>query len=427
MSGSCSTCSSMSSADGHRAARWRSEMKIAIAGAGIGGLTAALCLYEKGFDVQVFELVESLQPLGLGINVGPHGSGVLHGLGLGDALDEVAVRTRAIEYRTRFGHLIQSDPRSVEAGFEYPQYSVHRGELQFLLLDAVRERVGGDAVATGKAVTGVVEEDRRVRISFADGDTYETDLLVGADGFRSKVREYLHPNEGLAHYEGTMMWRGANLQAPFGDGRTMFIAGDHDVKFVCYPISGRAAREGKALVNWVAEVRHDQPRAADEADWTREGDRDFIAQFSSFQMPDISIPELLKNTQRITTYPMIDRDPLHWWTQGRVTLLGDAAHPMYPIGANGASQAMVDARVLADQLAERPGPDGLVAYEAIRRPVTTNVVLINRMSGPERVLDIAAARIKTPDDRIEDLITAAELEEVAASYREIAGFQRRAI
>ena len=267
-------------------------LKIAIAGAGIGGLAAALCLHEKGFGVQVFEAVDSLQPLGVGINVVPHGSGVLHRLGLGGALDAMAIRTRAIEYRTRFGHLIQSDPRSVEAGFDYPQYSVHRGELQFLLLDAVRARIGPDAVVTRKAVAGLNQDGSGVHIAFADGSVHECDLLVGADGFRSKVRQHLHPDEGPPHYEGTMMWRGAHLQGPFADGRTMFIAGDHDVKFVCYPISASAAREGKALVNWVAEVRHDQPRAAEDADWTREGDRDFIAAFRDFQMADIDIAAL---------------------------------------------------------------------------------------------------------------------------------------
>ncbi|CAN7507140.1 flavin-dependent oxidoreductase [Bosea sp. LjRoot237] len=402
-------------------------MKIAIAGAGIGGLTAALCLNEKGFEVRIFEAAETLQPLGVGINVMPHASGVLHGLGLGDPLDEMAIRTRAIEYRTRFGHLIQSDPRSVEAGFNYPQYSVHRGELQFLLLDTVRSRLGPDAVALGRAISGFTQDERGVHVRFADGTAYDADLLIGAEGFRSKVRQQLHPGEGPAHYEGTMMWRGTNLQAPFGDGRTMFIAGDHDVKFVCYPISSRAARDGKALINWVAEVRHDQPRAADEADWSREGDRDFISEFLGFRMPDIDIPALLKSTRKITQYPMIDRDPLPWWTQGRVTLLGDAAHPMYPMGANGASQAIIDARALADSLAAQPGPEGLHAYEALRRPVTTNVVLNNRKSGPERVLDIAAARIKGPGDRIEDLISPAELEEVAASYRQVAGFLKKAV
>lgn len=402
-------------------------MKIAIAGAGIGGLTAALCLHERGYGVQLFEAVERLQLLGVGINILPHASGVLHGLGLGEVLDAMAIRTRAIEYRTRFGHLIQSDPRSVEAGFEHPQYSVHRGELQLLLLEAVRARLGPGAVMTGKTVTGFSQDETGVRAIFTDGTTRASDLLIGADGFHSRLRRQLHPDEGPARYEGTMMWRGAHLQVPFADGRTMVIAGDHDVKFVCYPISGRAARDGKALVNWVAELRHDQPRAAEEADWTREGGRDFIGAFLAFRMPDIDIPALLRNTQRITQYPMIDRDPLPWWTQGRVTLLGDAAHPMYPIGANGASQAIIDALALADALASQPGPEGLLAYEALRRPVTTEVVLNNRLSGPERVLDIAAARVKGPEDRIEDLISAAELEEVAAGYRGIAGFRKRVL
>jgi 2-polyprenyl-6-methoxyphenol hydroxylase-like FAD-dependent oxidoreductase len=402
-------------------------MKIAIAGAGIGGLTAALCLHGKGLSVQVFESVDRLQPLGVGINLMPHSSGVLHGLGLGAALDEMAVRTRAIEYRTRFGHLIQSDPRSIEAGFDFPQYSIHRGELQFLLLEQVRARLGAGAVMVGKAVDGFSQDERRVHVAFADGSAFDCDLLIGADGFHSRVRRQLHPAEGPAHYEGTMMWRGANLQAPFADGRTMFIAGDHDVKFVCYPISGRAAREGKALINWVAELRHDRPRAAEEADWTREGNRDFLAEFQGFRMPDIDIAGLVGKTERITQYPMIDRDPLPWWTQGRVTLLGDAAHPMYPMGANGASQAIIDAQALAEALAERPEPEGLLAYEALRRPVTTKVVLSNRQTGPERVLDIAAARVRSPEDRIEDMISAAELEEVAASYRDIAGFRKRAV
>ncbi len=275
-------------------------MKIAIAGAGIGGLTAALCLHGKGLSVQVFESVDRLQPLGVGINLMPHSSGVLHGLGLGAALDEMAVRTRAIEYRTRFGHLIQSDPRSIEAGFDFPQYSIHRGELQFLLLEQVRARLGAGAVMVGKAVDGFSQDERRVHVAFADGSAFDCDLLIGADGFHSRVRRQLHPAEGPAHYEGTMMWRGANLQAPFADGRTMFIAGDHDVKFVCYPISGRAAREGKALINWVAELRHDRPRAAEEADWTREGNRDFLAEFQGFRMPDIDIRDWLPRIQAPT-------------------------------------------------------------------------------------------------------------------------------
>ncbi len=224
-----------------------------------------------------------------------------------------------------------------------------------------------------------------------------------------------------------MMYRGAVEREPFGDGRTMFIAGNHDVKFVCYPISEEARRQGRALVNWVAEVRHDRPRPATEADWADRGDRGFIDAFRGFRMPDIDIVALMEATGTVLEYPMIDRDPLPSWGRGRVTLLGDAAHPMYPIGANGASQAVVDAAALADHLdgaATLTG--GLADYEADRRPKTQAVVLANRQAGPEQVLDIADARITGPGDRIEDLIAPHEVEAVASRYRRIAGFTRRA-
>ncbi|MBD1545413.1 flavin-dependent oxidoreductase [Roseibium aggregatum] len=399
--------------------------EIAIAGAGIGGLTAALCLAEKGFDVRVFEAVPELKPLGVGINLMPHSSRVLHDLGLGEGLDEIAIRTRCIEYRTRYGHLIQSDPRNVEAGFSAPQYSIHRGELQFLLLEAVRERLGPDAVQANKAVEGFWQTGDRVTVDFADGTTHDCDLLIGAEGLRSKVRQQLHPDEGPLCYEGTMMFRGAVETDIIGDGRTMVIAGNHDVKFVTYPISERLRKKGRALTNWVAEVRHDKPRHIQDADWSRGVTIDFIREFEGFQMADMNVVEILKATKNVTEFPMVDRDPLPFWSKGRVSLLGDAAHPMYPMGANGASQAILDAEVLADELAKNPGPAGLKAYEEIRRPFTANVVLTNRKGGPEQVLDIADARVKGPDDRIEDLITQEELEQVAANYRNVSGFQKK--
>ncbi len=398
--------------------------KIVIAGAGIGGLTTALCLHEKGFDVQVYEAVEEIQPLGVGINLMPHSSAVLRNLGLGDRLDEVAVRTRCIEYRTKFGHLIQSDPRSVEAGFAAPQYSIHRGDCQFLLLDAVRERMGESAVQTGRMVTGFSQTADKVTVEFAKGDSVECDILIGADGLRSSIRQQMHPNEGPLCYEGTMMYRGAVEMDQIGDGRTMVIAGNHDLKFVTYPISEQLRRKGKALTNWVAEVRVDQPRHIQDADWSRQGSRDFISAFDIFQMPDMDVVQIMRETEVVTEFPMIDRDPLDSWTQGRVAIMGDAAHPMYPIGANGASQAIIDALVLAECLADNPTIQGLKVYEDIRRPATAAVVQSNRKSGPERVLDIADARIKSPDDKIEDLISPEEVEEVAANYRKIAGFKK---
>jgi 2-polyprenyl-6-methoxyphenol hydroxylase-like FAD-dependent oxidoreductase len=400
---------------------------IAIAGAGIGGLTAALCLHEQGFDVTVFEAVEEIKPLGVGINVMPHSSKVLHDLGLANVLDEIAVRTRCIEYRTKFGHLIQSDPRNVEAGFEAPQYSIHRGELQFLLLDAVRKRLGEGSVMTSKMVVGFEQSSANVTVKFKDGTSYVADILIDAEGLRSQVRTQMHPDEGPLCYEGTMMFRGAVEMDAIGDGKTMVIAGNHDVKFVTYPISERLRKHGKALTNWVAEVRHSAPRHILDADWGRGATLDYIAPFKKFLMDDMDIVEIMKATEIVTEFPMIDRDPLPFWTSGRVTLLGDAAHPMYPIGANGASQAILDGRVLADCLAKQPGPEGLKAYEDIRLPVARNVVLTNRKGGPEQVLDIADARVMGPDDQIEDLITPQELEDVAAMYRNVAGFKKKLV
>jgi len=400
--------------------------EIAIAGAGIGGLTAALCLHEKGFSVRVFEAVREVKPLGVGINVMPHSSAVLHALGLGQALDETAIRTRCIEYRTRFGHVIQSDPRSVEAGYAAPQYSIHRGELQLLLLRTVRDRLGRDAVVTGAPVSGFEQTGDRVTVLFEGGDTYEADLLIGAEGLRSKIRAQMHPDEGPLRYEGTMMFRGAVEMERIGDGRTMVIAGNHDMKFVTYPISEPLRRRGRALTNWVAELRHSAPRHIQDADWTRGATTDIVTPFKAFQLADMDVAGIIAATENVTEFPMIDRDPVSFWTMGRVTLLGDAAHPMYPIGANGASQAILDARSLAGALAADPGPGGLKSYEAERLPFTTNVVLTNRAGGPEKVLDIADARVTGPTDRIEDLITPEELEAVAAHYRAVAGFHKKA-
>lgn len=399
--------------------------EIAIAGAGIGGLTAALCLHEKGFTVRVFEAVREIKPLGVGINLMPHSSLLLHGLGLAEVLDATAIRTRAIEYRTRFGQVIQSDPRSVEAGYPAPQYSIHRGELQRLLLTAVRDRLGEDAVVTGRPVSGFDQTKNRVTVFFEHGGTHEADILIGAEGLRSKVRAQIHPDEGPLQYEGTMMFRGAVEMPMIGDGRTMVIAGNHDMKFVTYPISEALRQQGRALTNWVAELRHSKPRHIQDADWNRGATTDYVTPFKAFQLADMDVAGIIAATENVTEFPMIDRDPVDFWTVGRVTLLGDAAHPMYPIGANGASQAILDAAALAEALAADPGPGGLKTYEAERLPFTTKVVLMNRAGGPEKVLDIADARVTGPEDRIEDLITAEELEAVAANYRAVAGFNKK--
>ena len=398
---------------------------VLIIGGGIGGLTAALALHAQGIRVRVAEAVRELRPLGVGINLLPHGAGVLHGLGLGEALDRTGIRTSAIEYRTRYGHLLARDARGVEAGFAHPQYSIHRGHLQVLLRDAVIDRTGPETILTGHRLTSLSQDADGVVAEFENGASLTADALVGADGFHSAVRSLLHPDEGPAHAEGMMMYRGATEGEGFGDGRTMVIAGDHDVKFVCYPISEPLRQQGRALLNWVAELRHSAPRPATEADWVDRGARDFIDAFRAFDMSDFDTVALMEATETVLEYPMIDRDPLQSWGKGRVTLLGDAAHPMYPIGANGSSQAIIDADALARCVAGDPDlPTALRAYEADRRPATTDVVLANRKAGPEAVLDIAAARLTGKADRVEDLITAEEREAVAARYRRVAGFRK---
>ena len=406
-------------------------MKAIISGAGIGGLTAALCLHRIGYDVEIFEAVSELRPLGVGINLLPHGASVLHALGLGAKLDKSGVRTRAIEYRTKFGHVITSDPRGVEAGFEFPQYSIHRGQLQFLLLEAVKDRLGENALKTGMPIKSFSQNTSGITAQLSieeKGSTtamVEGDLLIGADGFHSVIRKQLHPDEGPPHYEGMMMWRGIREQSVFGDGRTMFIAGNHDVKLVCYPISEQVKGSQTAQINWVAEYRQGNPRRAITADWNRLGTRNFIEHFRSFEMGDIDVVDLLENTEYIFEYPMVDRDPLPWWTKGRVTLLGDAAHPMYPVGANGASQAILDGEALSEALSLYRPVQGLSVYEANRLQQTANVILDNREWGPERVLDIADKRIKRSSDKLEDHLTEDEILLVAKKYRKVAGFRKK--
>ncbi|BFV55467.1 flavin-dependent oxidoreductase [Kitasatospora sp. CMC57] len=374
-------------------------MRITIAGAGIGGLATALSLHAAGFeDVVVHEAAPEIRPLGVGINLLPHAVRELTELDLADRLAAIAVPTAELAYFNRYGQAVWAEPRGLAAGYRWPQYSVHRGRLQLLLLDAVRERLGGHAVRTGSRITSL---------------RHDSDLLVGADGIHSAVRSALYPDEGAPPWNGLVLWRGTTYGTPFLTGRSMIMAGDGTQKFVAYPIG-----DGH-LVNWIAEQPlHGEP--PERGNWNRPADPAAIAgHFADWTFDWLDVPALITAAEAAYEYPMVDRDPLPSWRRDDVVLLGDAAHAMYPVGSNGASQAIIDARVLAHSLATT---GGTAAYEELRRPATTALQLANRQQGPEVVMRLAHERAPDGFEDIEHVVPLAERTEIAAAYKRTAGF-----
>ncbi len=405
-------------------------MKILIAGGGIAGLSLALSLHQRGIDCTVVEAAPELRPLGVGINLLPHAVKELTELGLQDALARIAIETSSLSYYNKFGQTIWREPRGRAAGYDWPQFSIHRGQLHQLLLDTVRERLGSERVITGHALVRFADVGDRAQGSFvrtSDGATVslEADALVAADGIHSAARRQIWPDEGPARYGQRVLWRGITEAQPFGDGRSMFMAGYQDLKFVAYPISRQHQDAGRSLINWIAErtIPGDTPP---RQDWNKQVERSvFAPYFDAWCWPWIDIPTLIRGAQTIYEFPLVDRDPLSRWRSGRTTLLGDAAHPMYPIGSNGASQAILDVRALSDALtAQSEICAALDAYEAERRPKTAAIVLANRQNGPEQVMQLAEERAPQGFDDVHDVIPRDELEGIAARYRTLAGFDR---
>ena len=409
-------------------------MKVLIAGGGIGGLTLALCLQRVGIECEVFEATPEFQPLGVGINLLPHSVRVLTLLGLRDAIEATAIPTAELSYYSKHGMPIWTEPRGVAAGYRWPQFSIHRGELQMLLLERVRECLGAERVRAGHALVSFEDRGDRVVAQFADRRSGSTiggasgDVLVGADGVHSAVRKAFYPAETLPRFSGRLLWRGITEAAPFLSGRTMIMAGFAAQKFVAYPISAEAAKRGRSLVNWVAELTvggdTEPPR-----DWNREIDRQrFLPSFEDWRFDWLDVPALIRGAERVYEYPMSDRDPVDRWSYGRVTLLGDAAHPMYPIGSNGASQAILDAADLAETLKAAEDPvEALKQYEAHRLPPTSRIVLANRQQGPEVVMQMVEERAPNGFNRLDDVVSQQELQDVADRYKQLAGFDKETL
>ena len=399
-------------------------MHVLIAGGGVGGLALALMLHQRGIGCTVLEAAPEVKPLGVGINTLPHAIRELAALDLLPALDGVGIRTRELRYLNRFGQEIWQEPRGIWAGHEVPQFSIHRGHLHQVLWQAAEGRLPAGALLRNARLQNFTQNAHGITAHLMDGRSLSGDVLIGADGIHSVIRASLHPDDGGIRWNGIQMWRGAVEWPAFEGGDTMIVAGDMKEKLVLYPIAPGASPATR-LTNWVvcAQIGDASKPPPRREDWSRAGQLDeVLAHVARFRIPFLDVAALVRATSEFWEYPMCDRDPLPFWTQGRVTLMGDAAHPMYPVGSNGASQAVLDARCLADLLASQGPEAALAAYAAERLPKTAEIVRANRKGGPERVVDEVSARAPDGFARLEDVISHEELAAIAGGYAQMAGF-----
>ncbi len=390
--------------------------EVLVVGGGIGGLTLALELRRRNVACRVFEAAPEINAVGVGVNLLPHCTKILAELGLEPALARAAVETAESHFYNRFGQLIYQEPLGRRAGLGWPQFSIHRADLQAALL----ERAGN--VELGKQCTGFEQDAGGVKLRFDDGSSGRGTAAVGCDGIHSVLRRQLFPQDGAPRYSGVNMWRGVTRWPPYLGGATMVRAGWLATgKMVIYPI--RTHDDGTQLINWVFEI--ETPRYQ-QWDWNRKARiGDFVAHVADWRFDWLDIPAMLSATDMVLEYPMVDKDPLARWSFGRVTLLGDAAHPMVPRGSNGAGQAILDAHVLADELARNEPVAALAAYEAKRLAPTSSVVLENRSNPPDAILrEIYERTGDKPFGRIEDVIGEAELREMSDRYQRVAGYDR---
>ncbi len=402
-------------------------MKIIIAGGGIGGLVAALCLHQAGFEVQVYESVKKMKPLGVGINLLPHSVRILTKLGLTDKLAPIAIETKELVYANRHGQLFWEEPRGRYAGYKWPQFSIHRGHLQMLLYQEAVERLGAKNVLANHHFQHFEQDDKKVKATFIDRDSGETqgivegDILIGADGIHSEVRQQLYPKEGSVKYSGNVLYRGTTIMPPYLTGASMVMIGHNRQKIVAYPIQ-KTMEDGRQLINWVSNLKEGDDYSLKTRDWNRQADKErLLRKYEDWTFDWLDVPAMIEGAESIYEFPMSDRDPLPRWTSGLVTLLGDAAHPMYPIGSNGASQAILDADALCEALVEEAGSKpALERYDRLRVPATAKVVLQNRKKGPDFIMDLMEERF--PQGFKEGEIPHNELDQIMETYKQIAGF-----
>ena len=406
-------------------------MDVIIVGGGIGGLTLALALHKAGISSRVYEATPEIKAIGVGVSLLPHSVKVLTELGLQEALARVAITTQETVFFNRFGQLVHREPTGRLAGYDWPQFQIHRGDLQMVLLEAFKQRIGADRLFTGWKCTGFDQDGTGAKAFFIDAVTgdelppQQGKVVIACDGLHSVIRKQLHPDEGEPVYSGVNMWRGVTRWKPYLSGASYVRAGWLTPgKMVIYPVRDNIDSEGRQLINWVAEVTtpHYQRR-----DWNRAGRLDdFIGIFDDWHFDWLDVSAMLRASDLVLEFPMIDQDPLPWWSRGRVTLLGDAAHPMVPRGSNGAGQAILDAEALAQAMvAHRDPVEALKAYEKVRLETTAKIVYTNRQNPPDAILrEVYTRSGDKPFDKIEDVISYEELMAISDGYKRIAGYDR---
>ncbi|SMP20503.1 flavin-dependent oxidoreductase [Shimia sagamensis] len=401
-------------------------MTVIIAGGGIAGLTMGLTLHEIGVPFHILESVTAPKPLGVGINLQPPCVRELFALGLEDMLEHVGVRTRDYGFYTKTGVEIWTEPRGRHAGYNWPQYSVHRGELQMGLLDALIARCGADSISFGCRVTGYTNTKSGVTATYQQNATTKSlsgTLLVAADGVHSAIRAQMYPEEGAPVWGGAIMWRGTTTAPAFLSGTSMILAGHDTQRFVTYPISAPNPETGDMLINWIAEASVDPNTHIQKGDWNRKVDAArFADDFTNWDFGWINIPELIANANEVFEYPMVDREPVESWTDGAVTLIGDAAHATYPVGSSGASQAIIDARLLGAAIkAHGTGHTAAKTYENQVRPMANAITLANRGNGgPDAIMQMAEDRCAGDFTRLDEVLPMQERRDHADGFKKLA-------
>ncbi|MDO9414193.1 MAG: flavin-dependent oxidoreductase [Pseudolabrys sp.] len=397
-------------------------MKVAIVGGGICGLSLALNLHRRGIAARVYERAPEIKPLGVGITLLPHAMREFSALGLGDQLLAAGIENRESHFYNRFGQLIYREDRGKFAGYQYPEVGIHRGTLHLILYDAVKKELGPDAVVTDHECSGIEQDETGATVHFKNRDSVRADVVIDCEGINSAIRKQFYPDDKVA-FSGINTWRGVTRHKPINGGRTYMRVGSINTgKIVIYPIVDHHDDDGHQLINWMAEIKRD---TTIQNDWNKPGNLDdFYSIYQDWRFDWLDVAQMIRDADQILEYPMVDKDPIAQWTFGRVTLAGDAAHPMYPRGSNGAAQAAIDARTLADCLRNNADPrDALKAYEDARAQVAAKVVRTNRETPPDFInIKVEELVGDKPFDNLDDFITQDELRALSDNYKRIAGF-----